>query len=155
MKPNLSKEFFMNGKCEKLNALRCKLSPWALLLLRVTAGVVMTVHGWQKFSGGVEGFAGHLTNMGIPFPTISAYLAVAGELLGGLGLIVGLFTPLAAFGVFCTMAVAVFVVHFPNGLLASNNGFEYPLTLMMAAFYFMCNGAGCVSLDAVIKKKCD
>jgi hypothetical protein len=86
--------------------------------------------------------------MGIPLPAVSALLATAGEFLGGLGLIFGLLTRVAAFGVFCTMAVAVFVVHLPNGLLARNNGFEFPLTLLCAAFFFIAAGAGPISLDA-------
>jgi len=134
------------------STLRQKLEPFAMLFLRVTVGVIMAVHGWQKAQDPAA-FAGILSSMGIPFPEVNAYLAIAGELLGGLGLLVGLVTPLAAFGVFMTMAVAVFKVHFSNGLLAKDNGFEYPLTLMMVALFFMIKGAGCLSLDALLCKK--
>ncbi len=90
-----------------LKSLRQALSPLALTLLRISTGLIMAVHGWQKLQD-VSGFATLLTNMGIPAPQFSAYAAVAGEFLGGLGLLVGLFTPLAALGVTLTMAVAVF-----------------------------------------------
>lgn len=131
---------------------RSKLEPYALLILRVSTGIIMAVHGWQKFSD-IPKWTEQLTKMGIPFPELNAYLSIAAELLGGLGLIVGLLTPLAALGVVSTMAVAVFVVHFDNGLLAKDGGFEYPMTLMFVGLYFMMKGAGCLSLDALFCKK--
>jgi len=132
---------------------RKKLAPLALTLLRLSTGVIMSVHGWQKLTniaGVTEGFG----KMGFPAPEIMVYLAVGGEFLGGLGLIVGLLTPIAAFGVACTMAVAIFKVHWSSGLLAQNNGFEYPLTLFMVALFFMINGAGPISLDALCCGRC-
>lgn len=132
---------------------RARLEPLVLLIFRVTVGIVMAVHGWQKLTD-IPTWTGHLTAMGVPFPQLSAYLSVAGEFGGGLGLIFGLLTPVAAFGVFCTMAVAVFKVHFANGLLAKNNGFEYPLVLMTAALYFMARGSGPFGLDTIFCKKC-
>jgi putative oxidoreductase len=118
-----------------------------MTILRVAVGVIMTVHGFQKLTD-LATWESNFANMGIPLPALSVLLATAGELLGGLGLLVGLLTRIAAFGVFCTMAVAVLVVHLPNGLLASNNGFEYPLTLLCAASFFLAAGAGPISLDA-------
>ena len=140
--------------CKKSCAKFKECTPYTLFLLRVVVGVIMIAHGWGKAQD-VAGFAGNLTNMGIPLPTISAYLATAGELLGGLGLLLGVCAQLASFGIACTMAVAVFVVHRPNGLMASNGGIEYPLTLLAAALFFMTNGSGKWSLDSMIcKDKC-
>lgn len=130
-----------------LGSVRNRLEPVALTILRVVVGVIMAAHGWQKLAG-LDGTIEAFGNMGMP--PIAVYLAIAGELGGGLGLIVGLLTPVAAFGVFCTMAVAVFMVHFKNGLFAKDGGFEYPLTLMVAAFYFIMRGAGPYSLDAIL-----
>lgn len=125
---------------------RNTLEPVALAFLRIFVGVVMASHGWQKiqnFAAIVEGF----TNMGMPAPKVMTGLAIAGELGGGLGLIAGLLTPLAALGVFCVMAVAVFRVHLPHGLFAKDGGFEYPGTLLFVALYFMVRGGGPISLD--------
>jgi putative oxidoreductase len=135
--------------CEKS---RKFFDPIALALLRIFVGVVMAAHGWEKiqtFSDTVQGFAG----MGFPLPKIMTMLAIAGEFGGGLGLIVGLFTPVAALGVFCTMAVAVFKVHFANGLFAKDGGFEYPGTLMFVALYFVFRGGGPISLDHIFCRK--
>lgn len=122
-----------------------------LTLLRVSTGIIFVAHGWGKLTHIVDtatAFAG----MGIPYPEISVYLAIAGEFFGGLGLLVGCLTPIAAFGIFCTMLVAIFKVHLPFGLMAQNNGFEYPLTLLMVSLYFIVRGAGPVSVDHVAGK---
>jgi putative oxidoreductase len=131
---------------------RNSLEGLALTLLRISTGVIMATHGWQKFNN-IAGTTEAFTSLGLPYPNIAVYLAIAGELLGGLGLLLGLMTPLAALGVAATMGVAVFKVHFKNGLLASDNGFEYPLTLMLVALFFVMRGAGPVSLDAMFCRK--
>jgi putative oxidoreductase len=118
-----------------------------LTLARITLGVIMAAHGFQKLTG-FEQWHGHVVSMGLPFPDVAAWLAVAGELLGGLGLIVGLFTPVAAFGVVCTMLVAIAKVHWSHGLFAQDNGFEYPLLILASSLFFMLRGAGPFSLDA-------
>jgi len=68
-----------------------------LTLARVIMGVILVVHGFQKLTGFAE-WLGHVQSLALPLPHVSAWLAVAGELLGGAGLIVGLLTRLAAFG---------------------------------------------------------
>ena len=131
-------------------SVRSRLEPLALTILRVSTGIIMAAHGWLKLSTlneTVQQFA----SMGIPKPAV--YLAIAGELGGGLGLIVGLLTPIAAFGIFCTMAVAILHVHLKNGLFAKDGGFEYPLALITIAFYFMMRGGGPISLDALFCRK--
>lgn len=136
-----------------LQSCREKIAPWAVLILRVYVGLVMALHGWSKIQnipGTIEG----LGNMGLPSPEYLVYLAIAGEFLGGLGLLVGFLTPIAAFGVFCTMAVAVFKIHWANGLMASSGGFEYPMTLLWVALFFMAHGSGKYGVDAMCCNKC-
>ncbi len=131
-------------------SMRTRLEPLALTLLRIGTGIIMAAHGWQKVQSlpqTIEAFAG----MGIP--KIGVYLAIAGELGGGLGLIFGLLTPLAAFGVFCVMATAVAQVHLKNGLFAKDGGFEYPMTLGLVALFFIFRGGGPYSLDALFCRK--
>jgi putative oxidoreductase len=122
-----------------------------LTLLRVTVGIIFMVHGAQKLAdipGTTQAFAG----MGIPAPQFSVYLAIAGELLGGLGLVLGLLTRIAAFGPLCVMLVAIIAVHLKNGLLAKDGGFEYPLVLGLVSLFFVARGAGAFSLDALFKR---
>jgi len=120
--------------------------------LRIVVGIILATHGALKLSdaqGTAQGFA----HLGIPYSNYAVYLAIAGELLGGVGLAVGLFTRVAAFGVFCTMSVAIGYAHIGHGLLAQNGGWEYPLTLGVVALFFITHGAGAVSLDALFRAR--
>src|SRR5690606_247128 len=92
---------------------------------------------------------------GVPGAGIAAYLAVIGELGGGLALLVGLLTPIASLGILCVMAGAIAFAHWSNGLLAQNGGFEYPLVLLMVALFFLTRGAGPFSVDAWLAKRHD
>jgi putative oxidoreductase len=126
----------------------------ALLLVRVMVGIVGVFHGAQKLFGwfegsGIAGFAGGLENMGIPLPTLSAYLAGGAEFFGGLLLIVGLVTRVAALPFAFTMFVAVTQVH-NSAFDARANGMEYPLTLLVVLVAIALAGAGRFSVDAVL-----
>jgi len=96
---------------------------WVLTILRVVLGVVMFAHGAQKMLGwfGGYGFSGTMgfftKSMRIPAPF--AFLAICAEFFGGLGLILGLLTRIAAFGVGVNMLVAVATVHWQHGLFAN------------------------------------
>jgi putative oxidoreductase len=91
----------------------------ATTVLRLVLGVVFFAHGAQKMLGwfggyGFTGTMGFLTRM-MHIPAVFAFLAIAAEFCGGLGLIFGLFTRVAAFGIFCNMLVAVAMVHHQFG----------------------------------------
>jgi len=119
--------------------------------LRVATGVIMATHGALKLldlPGTVQGFA----QLGIPYPQYAVYFALAGEFLGGLGLILGLLTRVAALGTWSTMAVAIGYVHFGHGLMAKNGGWEYPLVLALVSLFFVTHGGGPVSLDALFAR---
>lgn len=124
----------------------------ALTALRVTVGVIFAVHGAMKLldiPGTIQGF----TQLGIPYPQYAVYLAIAGELLGGLGMVFGLLTRVAALGALCSMAVAIAYAHLGHGLLASKGGWEYPLVLGMVALYLVTTGAGPFSMDALYRHR--
>jgi putative oxidoreductase len=121
-------------------------------LLRVVVGLIMLAHGVQKIEG-LSAWEGNVAQLGFPVPELFARLAIAGELLGGAGLMVGLLTPVAAFGVLAVLVTAILGVHIEHGLFAQDGGYEYPLTLACAALMFMLNGAGALSLDAVFRSK--
>lgn len=119
----------------------------SITALRVAAGLILAVHGAMKLTdvaGTMRGFG----ELGIPYPQYAVYLAIAGELLGGLGLLLGLLTRVAALGTLASMAVAIGYAHFGHGLLAKNGGWEYPLVLGLVSLFFVTHGAGPASLDA-------
>jgi putative oxidoreductase len=121
----------------------------ALTALRIGAGVIFVAHGLQKLYD-PAGTAQAFIAMGIPYPHLSVYLAIAGELFGGLGLLIGFLTPLAALGPITVMLVAIFRVHYGKGLFAQNGGWEFPLMLLLVSLFFLMRGAGPISVDGMI-----
>jgi len=124
-----------------------------LLLLRAILGVVFIAHGGQKlFVYGLPGVAGMLGSLGIPFPEVNAVLITATELGGGIALLAGAATRLAAGFVAFAMAVAVVTVHLPHGFFAPQ-GVEFPLTLLVANLAIALTGAGRYSVDALFSPR--
>ncbi len=116
-------------------------------------GVVFVAHGLQKLLVyHYPGVVGVFQKMGIPAPGVSAALAIVAELVGGLMLLSGFYTRLAAIPVAFTMFVAIGQVHFHNGFFAQSGGFEYPLTLLVANIAFMIGGGGAFALDNLGRK---
>jgi len=127
---------------------------WSSLILRVMLGVVMLPHGAQKLLGlfGGHGFSGTMgaftEKMGIPW--ILAFLVIMGESFGALGLIAGFLTRFCAFGIFCIMLGAIFMVHLPNGFFMQGGGYEYHLLMIGMSLSLMISGAGRWSVDRLI-----
>ena len=117
-------------------------------IIRMVVGVVFIAHGLQKLLVyHYPGVVGSFQKMGIPAPGASAALAIAAEFIGGLMLLSGFYTRVAAIPVAFTMFVAIGQVHLHNGFFAQSGGFEYPLTLLVANIAFMICGGGAFALD--------
>ena len=121
-----------------------------LLIIRVTIGVIMVAHGFQKlFLQGPENVGMAFAKMSsLPAPEIMAWIAIIVELLGGLALIVGIGTRIAAAAVAVVMAGALVTVHLKNGFFAMDGGIEYTLMLTAVGVALAVTGAGRLSLDA-------
>jgi putative oxidoreductase len=89
-------------------------------------------------------------SIGIPFPTLNAYMAASTEVAGVILLTLGLLTRFISLPLIVVMIVAIITVHLPNGFSAGDNGFEIPLYYMLFLFIFVTNGAGKFSLDRLI-----
>jgi putative oxidoreductase len=121
----------------------------AYLALRVVTGLVFFIHGYMKvFTMGVDGVTGFFASVGIPFAGLMALLVSYGELLGGLALILGLFTHWVAKLNVIIMIGAIYFVHLANGYSAGNGGYEYALLILVANVVINSFGAGKYSLDA-------
>ena len=92
-------------------------------------------------------------SMGIPFPTLNAYMAASTELLGVVLLTLGLFTRLISIPLIMIMIVAIVTVHLPHGFSSGNNGFEIPLYYMSFLLIFFSHGAGKFSVDHFFSKR--
>lgn len=133
-------------------------SSWAATALRIPVGIIFAAHGAQKlfcwFGGfGLQGTAGWLESIGLAPGTLMALLAGGAEFFGGLALIVGVLTRPAALALAFTMLVAIFKVHFVNGLFMANDGYEFGLSLLAASVALLISGAGKASVDRVISAK--
>jgi putative oxidoreductase len=122
-----------------------RLHPAGLLILRLALGTVMIAHGYQKVFGGMPQFMQMLSHMGIP-PWMG-YLTAAAELGGGILLVAGFLTRLAAIAIFLDMAVAISKVHLQHGLFSKNGGYEFPMVCAAAAFSLIWSGAGPIAID--------
>src|SRR5882724_5057819 len=132
----------------------------ATAILRLVTGIVFFAHGAQKMLGwfggyGFSGTMGYFTGaMHIPAPL--AFLAIAAEFFGGIGLILGFLTRIAAFGVTVNMLVAIATVHLPFGFFMNwsgtqkGEGFEYHLLTLAVTTFLMIQGAGAFSVDRAI-----
>ena len=125
----------------------------ALAILRVVLGVTFILHGGQKlFVFGFAGVSGAFAQMGIPAPGLLGPFVAFVEFFGGIAILLGLLTRLAALGIGATMVVAILTVHLKNGFFAPT-GFELPLSLLASAIALVITGAGDFSLDALIGKR--
>jgi len=132
----------------------------AMTILRLVLGVIFFAHGTQKMLGwfggyGFTGTMGFFTGV-MHIPAVFAFLAIAAEFFGGLGLIFGLLTRVAAFGISCNMIVAVAMVHHQFGFFMNwtgaqkGEGYEYHLLLLAASVVLMIRGAGAASVDRLL-----
>jgi putative oxidoreductase len=135
----------------------------ATTILRLVLGIVFFAHGAQKLLGwfggyGFSGTMGYFTTV-MHIPALFAFLAIAAEFFGGLGLIVGFLTRIAALGVFSTMAVAIAMVHHQFGLFMNwsgtqkGEGYEYHLLVLAITAFLMIRGAGAASIDRVLSSR--
>jgi len=124
-----------------------RFRPAVPLILRVVLGAIFIAHGFQKISHGMPDFAHTVAQLGFPLPSLFAWAAALSEFLGGICVLVGLFTRYAALAIAIVMAVAVAKVHLHEGLV---DGYEFPLTLLTVAVAIVLLGAGPASVDHTV-----
>lgn len=134
-----------------------------LAVIRIVLGGVMFAHGAQKMLGwfggyGFSGTMGFFENQ-MHIPAALAFLAIAAEFFGGLGLVAGLLGRVAAFGIAVNMIVAVLTVHFANGLFMNwsgtqkGEGYEYHLLVLAITAAILVKGSGAWSVDRALSAK--
>lgn len=121
----------------------------SLLLARLTIAYGFYNPAMQKWSD-IANVATWFDSLGIPFPTLNAYMAASTEILGVVLLTLGLFTRLISIPLIIIMIVAIATVHLSHGFPAGDNGFEIPLYYMLFLTLFASFGAGKFSLDHLL-----
>lgn len=108
-------------------------APYGALLLRLALGVMAIDHGILKLSD-LSGTAGFFSSVGLP--GVLAYLVMAVELVGGVLLVLGIFTRWVALAIAVVVAGAILFVHLDMG------GTEYPLFLLASSIAVALLGSG-------------
>jgi putative oxidoreductase len=132
----------------------------ATAAVRLVLGVVFFAHGAQKLLGwfggyGFTGTMGFFTGV-LHIPAIFAFLAITAEFFGGLGLIFGFLTRIAAIGILSNMIVAIALVHRQFGFFMNwtgtqkGEGYEYHMVVLAVAVLLIIRGAGALSLDRLL-----
>ena len=137
--------------CEYLEPVLEKLQSVSLLFLRLILAYGFyepAKNKWADISSVAEWFG----SMGLPLPTLQAYMAASTEALGVLLLTLGLATRLISIPLMVVMIVAILMVHLPNGFSSGDNGFEIPLYYMLMLFVLVAHGAGKFSVDHFLYK---
>lgn len=124
---------------------------YASLVLRIGLGIMFMAHGLQKafalFGGpGIKGFADMLNGLGFSPAIFWAYVAAYVELIGGVCLILGLFTRISASLLFILIVVAVLKVHISKGFFLADGGYEYAFIIACMCLALIIAGGGKISL---------
>ena len=138
----------------------------APLFLRLIIGLGFMAHGWAKLSRGPAGFEKLLSQTGVPFPHLMAWLSTLTELFGGLAIFLGVFVSITAIPLIVIMLVAMFTIHIhygfssiktigltPEGPVFGPPGYEINLVYIAGLMSLVITGAGVLSVDSWLVKK--
>lgn len=125
------------------------MRPFTALVGRVVLGAIMIAHGWGKVipRGSLYNFAHTVAHLGLPYWL--GYVAAFTEFFGGIALILGLLTPIAALGIAIEMAVAIMKEDLRHGLTGPQ-GYEFPLSLLALALMILADGPGYLAVDRLL-----
>ena len=123
----------------------------AYTLVRVVVGVMFLMHVWGKFKIGAGAVAANIMAKNGLEPALTwAYLVMALEVIGGICLVIGLFTRFFGAALAIEMLIALIAVHLPKGYAAGGGGFEYVLLIGACCFLIALRGGGPYSVDRAI-----
>jgi putative oxidoreductase len=126
------------------------VEPFARSVMRIVIGFTFCCHGLEKLFGLLGGINGHGASAHIFTEMWAAGLI---ETVGGILVLVGLYTSIVAFILCGEMAVAYFSVHAPRGHWPIQNGGELAVVYCFVFLYLIFAGAGPLSLDRIVRRK--
>jgi len=129
-------------------------SDLAYLIVRVTAGVFVFVHGWIKVTAMTHaGLTGYFAKLGLEPAGFWAYYIPFNETVVALLVTIGLLTRPAALLLVIEFIVLILVVHIPRGYGAAVNGWEFPLFWLLVLIAILLRGGGPYSVDRMVGKE--
>ena len=127
--------------------------PLSWLIVRVAVGWNLAVHGWGKVTRGPSAFVKAFSDIGLDPAPPWIWSALVIEFIGGIALIVGLFTRFFAAAVAIEMGYLTFVQYWANGFSWLNRGYEYVLLWGLVTLAIALRGGGPYSLDRKIGRE--
>lgn len=136
---------------------KCKnMSDWTKLLLRLAIGAIFILAGWGKLQNPAM-IQGMLNGMGFPLPEIMGWVLILTELIGGVLVLLGLFTCWASIPMAFAMLVALVMVHLPQVFQAggdfNKSGASFVALILAVLLHFVATGSGKYSLDTLIANR--
>ncbi len=126
-------------------------SPITYTIVRVVVGIVMLMHVSVKFKAGAAAVAANvMAKNGLEPSMVFAYAAMFLESVGGVCLIIGLFTRFFAAALAIEMGIALIFVHYAKGFAVGGGGYEYVLVLGVVLLAIALRGGGPYSADRQI-----
>jgi len=137
-----------------LESLLDKLRDTGLLFLRLALAYGFYTPAMSKWAD-IGAIADWFGSMGMPFPTLNAYMAATTEIVGVVLLVLGLMVRVISLPLIVVMIVAIATVHLPHGFEAGNNGFEIPLYYILMLIVLATHGGGKYGIDRLWTGKTD
>ena len=123
---------------------------WGVTAVRVVAGIILVFAGWGKLTGGIEEFAGGMTQMGLPAAQVLAPLVVAFELVGGLLILAGAGVRWLGFVMVAQFLILALYVQMPS---RGFGGARLDLMMAAAGLMLVLAGAGKASVDEWLARR--
>jgi putative oxidoreductase len=123
-----------------------RFQSFGALILRLVLGIIMVRHGYDKIipSGALYNFSHMVARLHLPMWL--GYVSAFTEFFGGMLVIVGLLTRIAALMIAIDLATAILKIHIHGGLMGPNS-FAFPLALFAIALMLVFTGCGWLGLD--------
>ena len=122
------------------------VNPLSWLIIRLAVGFNLFMHGWPKLPLGPDQYAGRLAQLGLPNSLFFAWADILIEFVGGIAIMLGLFTRFFAAAAAVEMAF-IMMMYLPNGFSWLTRGYEYVLMWGLLCFAIALRGGGPYSLD--------
>jgi putative oxidoreductase len=124
----------------------------AVLISRVTIGVIFLTHGLAKWQNGMAATSAAFEQSGVPLPHLTAPYTAVTETAGGALLIIGLLVRLSSLALLLGMLGAIVFIHGSKGVMVQNNGWELVGALAVVCLLFLVLGGGRIAIDAILRR---